>query len=216
MKVIGAGFGRTGTLSLRAALDIIDFGPCYHMVEVATNQSHAPIWAAAARGNPPDWSEFLAGYESTTDWPGCLFWRELSEHFGDAKVLLNTRDPERWYESVQNTFLTEYRGVLEGGDLSDLAPPERAPMFDMMQAVMGRQFGGFEKIADKDVALEVFRRHHEAVRATIPADRLLAYEVKQGWEPLCEFLDVPVPDEPFPHLNDRASFGRTINHYLLR
>lgn len=212
MKLIGAGFGRTGTMSLKAALERIGYGPCYHMSEVFEHPEHATLWAAAAKGELSDWNELLGGYEATTDWPGCAFWRELMVTYPDAKVLLNVRDPERWYTSVENSFLAMRRQAPAG------APPLPAAQLEMMQLIMGGTFGGgdqpFSGVENKEHAIDVFLRHNESVRQAVPAERLLEYEVKQGWEPLCEFLGVDVPAEPFPHLNDSASFQKMVSERL--
>jgi Sulfotransferase domain len=213
MKVIGAGFGRTGTMSLKAALEHIGFGPCYHMSEVMEHPDHAARWVAAAKGEISDWEDVLGGYESTTDWPGCAFWRELMAAYPEAKVLLNVRDPERWYTSVQNSFVA-MRRQMPAGELP--MPPAHA---EMMGLILGGTFGGgdddpFAALEDKDRAIDVFLKHNESVRQAVPADRLLEYEVKQGWEPLCAFLGVPVPAEPFPHLNDSASFQKMVAERL--
>src|SRR5262245_39057269 len=125
MKLIGAGFGRTGTMSLKAALERIGYGPCYHMSEVFEHPEHATLWAAAAKGELSDWSDLLGGYEATTDWPGCTFWRELMDAYPEAKVLLNVRDPERWYTSVENSFLAMRRQLPEG---ESPIPPAQAEM----------------------------------------------------------------------------------------
>ncbi len=202
MRVIGVGLGRTGTLSLKVALERLGFGPCYHMLDVFEHPAHVPLWAAAARGEPVDWDELLAGYRATTDWPGCTFWRALVAVHPDARVLLSVRDPERWYESVRSTIFEVFRRDLTA---PEAARPELQRFREMIQAVVWEgTFGG--RFEDRDHAIEVFTRHTEDVRRAVPADRLLVYEVGHGWEPLCAFLDVPVPDGPFPHLNDAASF----------
>ncbi|GAB3402136.1 sulfotransferase family protein [Flindersiella endophytica] len=212
MKVIGAGFGRTGTMSLKVALERLGFGPCYHMSEIFEHPEHAERWVAAAKGEISDWDDVLGGYEATTDWPGAKFWRELMDAYPEAKVLLNVRDPERWYTSVENSFLAMRRQMPEG---EFQVPP---PQAEMMRLIMGDTFGHADEpmggIADKDHAIEVFQRHNESVRQAVPAERLLEYEVKQGWEPLCAFLEVPVPAEPFPHLNDSASFQKMVSERL--
>lgn len=212
MKVIGAGFGRTGTMSLKAALERLGFGPCYHMSEIFEHPEHAARWVAAAKGEVSDWEDVLGGYESTTDWPGCAFWRELMVAYPEAKVLLNVRDPERWYTSVESSFLA-MRRQLQPGQMPPLPPAQ----LEMMRLIMGGTLGGdepFEALEDKDHAIDVFLKHNEAVRQGVPADRLLEYEVKQGWEPLCAFLGVEVPAEPFPHLNDSASFQKMVAERL--
>lgn len=214
MRVIGAGFGRTGTSSLKVALETLGLGPCYHMSEVFYQAEHRQVWVAAARGErQPDWRNFLGGYQATVDWPGCLFWRELADAFGDAKVLLNTRDPERWHESLMGSIIYGHPDHPDHQRLVE-SVPEAAGLGATWGAVADRQFGGFDRLSDREQAIEVFRRHYAEVRDAIPADRLLEYEVKQGWEPLCAFLDVPVPDEPFPRLNDRAGFQQGVRDRL--
>ena len=213
MKVIGAGFGRTGTMSLKVALETLGFGPCYHMVEVFEHPEHADIWQAAWRGEPVDWDGFLANYGAAVDWPACTFYEELMEGYPDAKVLLSVRDPEKWYESTRNTIY-ELSKIASGSPISRVVFA-LASLF-VFGAVgrmnMGEEIiwqGTFDgRFEDRSYAIEVFNRHNEEVRRRVPEDRLLVYEVKQGWGPLCEFLGVEVPDEPFPRLNDTAEMRR--------
>ncbi|MCK9894233.1 sulfotransferase family protein [Frankia sp. AgB32] len=200
IDVIGAGFGRTGTLSLKLALEKLGFGPCHHMDEVLARRDSIPAWTAAAEGHPTDWDEMYAGYRSTVDWPGALFWRELSGHYPSARVILTVRDPEAWYSSVENTLL---RSAMT-------APPTmsedgRRAIAMMNQVVWNGAFHG--RFRDRDAALRMFTEHNESVKREIPADRLLVLDVTEGWEPLCAFLQIPVPDEPFPRLNDQASYA---------
>jgi Sulfotransferase domain len=205
MKVIGAGFGRTGTMSLKAALERLGFGPCFHMIDLIRDPTPLPYWQAAANGEKVDWTEALDGWESTIDWPGCTFWEEMAEIWPDAPVLLSVRDPEAWYRSTYNSIHEAkemaLRGELQGNTEE---PPDPA----VMQMINGLIWKGTFKgrFTDKEFALEVFRRHNEDVKSKVPADRLLVYEIKQGWGPLCDFLGVEVPDEPMPHLNDTESF----------
>jgi Sulfotransferase domain len=205
MKVIGAGFGRTGTMSLKAALERLGFGPCFHMIDLIRDPTPLPYWQAAANGEKVDWTEALDGWESTIDWPGCTFWEEMAEIWPDAPVLLSVRDPEAWYRSTYNSIHEAkemaLRGELQGNTEE---PPDPA----VMQMINGLIWKGTFKgrFTDKEFALEVFRRHNEDVKSKVPADRLLVYEIKQGWGPLCDFLGVEVPDEPMPHLNDTDSF----------
>jgi sulfotransferase family protein len=205
MQVIGAGFGRTGTMSLKAALERLGFGPCFHMIDLIRDPTPLPYWQAAADGEKVDWTEALDGWESTIDWPGCTFWEEMAEIWPDAPVLLSVRDPEAWYRSTYNSIHEAkemaLRGELQGNTEE---PPDPA----VMQMINGLIWNGTFKgrFTDKEFALEVFRRHNEDVKSKVPADRLLVYEIKQGWGPLCDFLGVEVPDEPMPHLNDTESF----------
>lgn len=209
MKIIGAGFGRTGTLSMKAALDRLGFGPCYHMTEVFENPDRIPLFRAAAAGEPVDWDEVFAGYESTVDWPGASFWRQLAARYPEAKVLLTVRDPDRWYESVRTTIGPAARRGRD--DIADFATmmPEIAAGRGLVEELVWRgEFGG--RGDDREYAIRVFTEHNAAVQREVAADRLLVYQVGDGWRPLCEFLGVPVPDEPFPHLNDGEAFRRRI------
>ena len=209
--------GSTGTASLKDALEELGFGPCYHMFEVFTNPGHADFWRAAWQGEPADWEGVLGPYEATVDWPACSFYEELMQRNPDAKVLLSVRDPERWYESARQT-------IYRIGKIATGSPFSRLGFALLSRLVFGRfktgqgpmaeeiiwqgTFGG--RFEDKDHAKEVFNRHTEEVRRRVPKERLLVYEVKQGWGPLCEFLGVEVPDKPFPHLNDAADMRRMI------
>lgn len=198
VKIIGAGFGRTGTASIKSALEHLGFGPCYHMFEVIAEPERMQDWARALDG-PVDWDQILGGYQSTVDWPGCTFWRELMAAYPDAKVLLTTRDPERWYDSTYNTI---YQFVQDPpGDADDAFTTKLRPTIERM--IWNGTFDG--RFEDRAHAIEVFERHNAEVRAAVPADRLLEYQVGQGWEPLCDFFGVDVPPEDFPHVNDSAS-----------
>ena len=198
MRVIGAGFGRTGTFSLKVALEELGCGPCYHMVEVFDKPQHVEIWQAAAEGRTVDWSELFAGYNSAVDWPACSFYAQLMDVYPEAKVLLTVRDRDKWYESVTNTI---YPSSTEETD----APDARAHRHMVKTLIWQGTFDG--RFEDKQHAIAVFERHTQEVKRRVPAKRLLVYEVQEGWEPLCRFLDVPVPvGTPFPRLNDTAAF----------
>jgi hypothetical protein len=199
LKVVGAGFGRTGTLSLKEALEKLGFGPCYHMFEVITRPDHIEMWHRRAFGAPIDWDLLFKDFQSTVDWPAASYWRELADYYPEAKVLLSLRDPESWYKSVTETI---YQGM-KMRIPENASEPRRRQMEMVRKLVLQDTFGGdFE---DKSHAIEVYNRHNETVRRSIPPGSLLVFEAKQGWEPLCSFLGVPVPDEPFPHLNDTAT-----------
>jgi hypothetical protein len=199
LRVIGAGFGRTGTSSLKLALEQIGFGPCHHMFELWEHPQQLPGWQAAARGEMPDWSEVFAGYESQIDWPGARFWRELADHFPDSKVILSVRDEDSWFESVQSTIVPLARARALAGSEHMRAVAEMA-----YEIIVQQTFGGV--LSDREHLVSAFRRHNAEVQRTIPADRLLTYRVSEGWEPLCRFLDVAVPDSSFPHSNRRETF----------
>lgn len=195
LGIIGAGFGRTGTFSLKSALEQLGFGPCYHMVEVVRAPERAQHWIDAAEGRPTDWNKVFAGYRATVDWPGCDYWRELVELFPNAKVILSTRDPESWYRSTQNTIFNQ-----SNKDRLELRPY----MLRLMYAIANRNFGG--SLSDHDRLIAAFNAHNAAVQAAIPAPHLLVYRAEQGWGPLCAFLGVPVPDQPYPVANTTEEF----------
>lgn len=200
MKVIGAGFGRTGTLSLKSALEELGFGPCYHMVEVFGKPRHIDLWQAAAEGKPVDWDELFRGYRATVDWPACTFYQQLMQAYPDASVLLTVRDPEKWYESVRNTIY-QTTHVNAG---SPNAPDDRHRHL-VNTLIWQSTFGG--EFEDKQHAIAIFKRHIQEVKDHVPSDRLLVYDVTEGWEPLCRFLHVETPSgTPFPRLNDTNAF----------
>ena len=202
LKIIGAGFGRTGTTSLKAALEQLGYAKCHHMTEVLTNPSQAAGFLDAWRGNPVDWDHLFDGYQATTDWPACTYYQQLMAKYPDAKVILSLRDPERWYASAYETIYPAHAVV----------PPWAGKLFPKLgvfrEMILSQVWDGtFEsRFADKDFAIKKFKAHNQEVIDTVPADKLLIFEVKQGWEPLCKFLDLPVPDTPFPHLNDKKQF----------
>jgi Sulfotransferase domain len=201
LRVVGAGFGRTGTLSLKNALEKLGFGPCYHMFEVVERPDHIAMWHRLAYGAPMDWDLLLKDFRSTVDWPAARYWRELAAHYSGAKVLLSVRDPEGWYKSVTDTI---YQGLKMTLSRPESVPEARRQQMEMARkVVLEDTFDG--RFEDKAHAIEVYNRHNQAVRDAIDPGRLLVFEARQGWEPLCRFLDVPMPDEPFPHLNDTAT-----------
>jgi hypothetical protein len=199
LKVVGAGFGRTGTLSLKTALEKLNCGPCYHMMEVFPRPEHVAMWHRLAFGQPMDWDELFRGFRATVDWPSTRWWREIAAHYPAAKVLLSVRDPEAWYKSVIDTIYQPMK----------LPAPDGAPEIVRLQSEMVRKAILSEtfdnRFEDKAHAIEVFERHNQEVRDTIDPARLLVFDVREGWAPLCRFLEVPVPDEPFPRLNDSAT-----------
>lgn len=215
LDVIGAGLGRTGTYSLKVALTRLGYGPCHHMTSLGEDRALRDGWEAVVRGEQVRWSVLLGGYRSAVDWPACAFWRDLAEAYPDAKVILTVRDPDRWYASVRSTLYRSSHpprlGVngllmwLEDQLDSDLRRRRRISRAVIWQGMFD---GRFE---DRDYAIGIFQRHNAEVQAGVAADRLLVFDVAYGWEPLCAFLGVPVPDEPFPHLNDTAAFQRGLS-----
>jgi hypothetical protein len=190
LEVIGAGLGRTGTHSLKLALDELGFGPCHHMSEVMTNPTQRDRWRAKARGEAIDWEALYEGYRSAVDWPTAHYWRELSEVYPDAKLILTVRDPDQWHRSVTKTIAE----TMVGGDPDSFG----------VRVIFNEVFGG--RIMDRDHAVAVYEAHNAAVKAAIPPERLLVYEVAQGWGPLCSHLGVPVPEAPFPLSNTTDEF----------
>jgi hypothetical protein len=202
LKVIGAGFGRTGTMSLKAALEQLGLGPCYHMVEcLPRGPEHWQKWIDAASGRP-DWNTLFDGFESTVDFPSCSSYKALATHYPDAKVILTVRDPERWFESTQDTIFAphwiEYLRKVEMGKFIQLT------VNDYLQ----------DRMHDKEHLIRRFQEHIAEVRNTIPASRLLVFEVKEGWGPLCEFLKLPEPDATFPFLNDEEATKEILNKII--
>jgi hypothetical protein len=195
LKVIGAGFGRTGTLSLKLALEQLGLGPCYHMVEVLKNPAAPAWWEAAADGGPVDWDRVFEGYRATVDWPSVTFYRELADAYPEAKVILTERDPEAWFASTQATI---FRMPFDGDD----------PFARMARKVIGDLFP--KGLHDKDTVIEVYKRHNATVRETIAPERLLAYDVAQGWAPLCAFLGAEPPSGPMPKVNSTEDFLREL------
>jgi hypothetical protein len=194
LRVIGAGLGRTGTLSMKAALERIGYGPCHHMIDILTAPERAGRWLEPTH----DWDAIFDGYRATVDWPAAAFWRELADRYPDAKVVLTVRDADRWYDSVMHTI----HPVMMQGPPTD-APAILHRFHAMVHAlIFQRTFGG--RLADRAHATRVFAEHNRAVVDAIPPSRLLVHRAGDGWEPLCRFLGVPVPDQDFPHLNDTA------------
>ena len=200
LSVIGSGFGRTGTMSLKNALEQLGFGPCHHMEEVFEHPEQVPHWEAVAAGKDVDWKSVFEGYRSQIDWPGAHVWRELAAAYPEAKVVHSIRPEASWWNSFSKTigkFFANYKDMP--------LPPHVSAMADAMMEVIVRQtFNG--QFTDQTTALAAYRRRTEQVREAIPAERLLVFDVAEGWEPLCQFLEVPVPDGPFPHLNRQDEF----------
>jgi hypothetical protein len=209
LKVIGAGFGRTGTLSLQRALDDLGFGRTYHGEDILIRPTHIRAWQQAAHGQPVDWDKVFKRFGSAVDFPVCNLWRELAAHYPDAKLILTVRDPEAWYRSTHDTIWSA-RTMLPR--YMRKAIPTTRWYVDWADTILwdGIFDGRFE---DKDFAIKVFEQHIADVKATADPDRLLVYQVSEGWGPLCEFLGVPVPDHEFPRLNDTARMRRTIIGY---
>ncbi len=190
LKVIGAGLGRTGTFSLKFALEYLGFGPCHHMTEVMANPDQLPKWIDVVNGKP-GWDSVFDGFSSAVDYPVCTYWRELMDFYPDAKFILTVRDAESWFGSVNSTIFSEI--MLE----RMMWPATRA----FFEGAVYRDFP--DTIGDREFMVDYFPRRNAEVIATIPAERLLVYEAGDGWEPLCAFLGVTVPEVPYPRVNSR-------------
>jgi hypothetical protein len=199
LQVVGAGVGRTGTNSLKIALEQLLGVPCHHMFEILVDPSQISGWTDAIEGRSVDWSAMPTGYGALVDWPGASFWPELAEANPDALVLLSVRDPEDWYKSASNTIFQVF----------DSAPPEMRPWFESMRLLLGERFSN--NLDDPSAMMAAFEHHNDSVRRAIPAERLLEWTPGDGWDPICERLGLGVPDGPFPKTNDtnqwRANLG---------
>jgi hypothetical protein len=210
MKLIGAGLPRTGTMTQKVALEMLGLGPCYHMVDVLADLDQAALWDRALDGEGP-WDQIFDGYQSTVDWPGGYFYKELMDVYPDAKVLLSVRDPEKWEQSMRNTVWAVRNGESLIRLLSSAQAhvnPEWQAFLNMIDRLVWRGKGTFadgHELPEQLIA--GMNRHNEEVKVTVPPERLLVWSVTEGWGPLCDFLEVPVPDEPFPHVNDSKEFG---------
>ena len=202
LQIVGAAYPRTGTVSLKLALEQLGFGPCHHMAEMIAHPEMASLWIAAAEGRP-DWDAIFANYKACADAPSCMYWREIAAKYPQAKVILTERDPEEWFESTQATvFSPEW-----------IAATLRMPLGPFFQTLYDFYEG---KIHDHDYMVGNYRRYCDDVKANIPADRLLAYRTGSGWEPLCRFLGVPVPEGPFPNINTRDEMRARLSGAISR
>lgn len=213
LKVIGAGLGRTGTESLKQALEILGFGACYHMFELMKHPDHVQEWEKLERGEQPDYARLFDGYQSTVDFPACMFYREFMAQYPNAKVILTVRDADKWYDSAAKT-------IFRGTPRFFIA---LAPLFGLFSR-MARDFPKVDALGvrlvherffqgrkdDREHTKSIFNAWNEEVKRAVPPERLLVYEVREGWEPLCRFLDVPIPSAPFPHANSGENFVKNM------
>lgn len=210
LKVIGAGFGRTGTLSLKFALEKLGFDKCYHMMEIPLVPEHIPLWRAAAAGQSVDWESLFEGYQAAVDWPSCNFWRQQLQVFPEAKVILTRRDPEQWYSSVMHTiWLSSEQGRMDLADaeMTELVEHEGRDRIKMVYEVIWDGVFGL-RMEDKKHVMQCFERHNQSVINSVPAEQLLVIEPGDGWSPLCEFLQVEVPDAEYPRINSKGDFQK--------
>ncbi len=191
LRVVGAGLGRTGTHSLKFALEKLLGGPCYHMAEVFPRPDHVNAWLAAANGTLPDWHALFAGFHAAVDWPMASYWEEIASAFPDAIILHSVRDAEAWWKSASTTIFPTI----------DAAPE---PWRTMVRRVFATRFT--PDIHDREAAIAAYEAHNERVRRLAPPARLVEWRAGDGWAPLCRALRIPVPDEPFPHVNTTEEF----------
>lgn len=193
LSVIGTGFGRTGTDSMREALTILGFGPTHHMFEVISNPEQKALWRSLAAGIRPDWEKLFAGYHSCVDWPSAYYWRELISSYPEARVILTVRSAESWWASFEKTILPV---LLDSTDEASLG----------VALIAKRVFGG--RPGDRAHAIATYDAHVAAVKAEVPASRLLVHTIGDGWAPLCAHLEVPVPEQPYPIRNSAEEFSK--------
>ncbi len=199
MRVVGAGLGRTGTNSLKVALERLLDRPCYHMFEVFDRPDDVLGWQAAIDGAPPDWVDFFDGWGAVVDWPASAFYDQLAEAFPDALVLLSTRSTDSWYRSADTTIFAAQRKTRDSSDAT----------LRMVRSLMEKTF--VPATSDKATMTAAFELHNERVRASIPADRLLEWQPGDGWAPICDRLGIAIPNEPFPHVNSSDDFQRRLD-----
>ncbi|PPD45275.1 MAG: sulfotransferase family protein [Methylobacter sp.] len=213
LNIIGAGFGRTGTESLKKAIEILSLGPCYHMFEVDKHFDHVAVWQSKISGNNIDWDTIYAEYASAVDWPTCTFYLELFRKYPESKVILTIRDPEQWYESIKKTV---FRAIREReGNLSEQTKAKREMSYKLISE---KTF--FNRLDDKDFCIDIFNSHIEKVKSDIPKRSLLIYDISDEWNPLCSFLGVDVPKQEFPKSNmsndfEKRVFSNGINGVIL-
>jgi hypothetical protein len=209
MKLIGAGMPRTGTLTQKVALEILGLGPCYHMVDVLADLDQAKLWQRALDGEAP-WEQIFDGFNSTVDWPGGYFYRELMDVYPEAKVLLSVREPQAWERSMRETVWAVRHGESLVRLLSSAQAhvnPQWRGFLEMIDGLVWEGEGTFASgHAEPQQLIDTMIRHNREVEEGVPSERLLVWSVAEGWERLCEFLEVPVPQQPFPHVNDRTEF----------
>jgi len=199
LRVVGAGCGRTGTNSLKIALERLLGEPCYHMREIFVHPEHIPDWHAAARGDMPDWERLFDGYAAGVDWPVGAFWPEIAARYPDSLILLSTRDADSWWESAHSTILPNVHGGMPPG-----GPPFAADWHAMVVDMMQSRFT--LELDDAEASKAAFERHNARVLESAPRERLVVWEARDGWEPLCRALELPIPDEPFPKTNTKEEF----------
>jgi hypothetical protein len=206
LKVIGAGFGRTGTTSMKEALELLGYQKCHHMREVMMNVRQVELFDRVSLGLDVDWDEVFEGFDAAVDWPSAASYKELMEKYPEAKVILTMRDADSWYKSTRKTIYALGNSVPL--IISLLVPRARNIMAMVQRLVWQGVFDG--RFENREHAIEVYNKNVEEVIAHVPNDRLLVHSAKEGWEPLCTFLDLPIPDQPYPHSNESSVIRRGV------
>jgi hypothetical protein len=205
LQIIGSGFGRTGTMSLKGALEQLAFGPCHHFDELLSHPEQVHDWQGIVAGRRMNWGDVFAGYRSQVDWPGAHVWRDLAVAYPQAKVIHTVRPEEDWWRSFSQTIAA----LLISDQQVPPPPPHIQALTQMATEMIAAQTFG-SALTDKGAAIAAYRRRTEEVRAAIAPERLLVFDVAEGWQPLCRFLDVPAPVTPFPHLNSADAWWRMV------
>ncbi len=209
LEIIGAGFLRTGTTSLHSALESLGFEKCYHMIELFAHPEHITHWENARKGQEVDWDRLFDGYKASVDFPGSMHFAKLLEKYPDARVILTIRDPEEWYQSVYSTAFSFDPGVALKFRLLTSMPfsKKSRDLFRVTKLINSIWSWFFEgRFGDKVFAIEKYKAHIDMVKKITPPEKLLIFDVRSGWGPLCEFLEVAQPEIPFPHANKRENF----------
>ena len=198
LKVIGANFGRTATMSLKQGLEILGFEKCYHMSEVVVHPEHVKLWLDAWRGKDI-WTTLFAGYQAAVDWPAAAFWPQLMHVYPEAKIVLSIRDADEWFESARNT-------IFQSMDSNLLAKDEvlRTRIEMLKEIIVDGTFNG--DLSNKDKCIKIYKENIERCRSEVPLDRLIEFDTFLGWEQLCKELDCKIPEKPYPHVNKTAEF----------
>ena len=211
LKIIGAGLPRTGTTTLKRSLEILGYDKVYHMKVLLTNPDQYHLWDTLDKTNTTDWDTLYDGYQATVDFPCYPWYKEHMKRYPDAKVILTVRSFDGWYKSIYNT-------VWQAGPQT--VPQKLVMLFKLLRSPRLRKVVKCIKLVkkktyaqllegkflDKANTERLFNEYIESVKAHVPAEKLLVYDVRDGWEPLCEFLGKPVPAEELPHLNKKENF----------
>ena len=208
MDIIVAGWGRTGTRSLKFALSHLLNKPSYHMQNILLNKNEAKKWNNffITKSKKIDWDAIYSNYGACLDFPSCNYYKELMEYYPNSKVILTTRDSKSWIKSwnvLENQVLNSFTFKFMA----------RIPYTSFYlqkkihnELIIGKHGVFRGKGSDKD-RMNLFEEWNQSVINYVPNDRLLVYHPKEGWEPLCNFLDLPTPDIQYPHLNKTKNMG---------